>query len=155
MVSSRCEQVVVVEAAQRDPHAPVLAVQRREEIGERMVGGDVGVAERPEDADPHRLVARDDVAEQLDAAAVGPVQIVEHHQDRVLARHPSEQVDDAAEQHEPLRVGITPGRDLDRQPPGQLRDDSGEMTAPIGDMRGEHRLAAHARTSWVSASIHG
>ena len=62
MVSSRWRRSSSSKPAQRDPYAPVLAVQRGEEIGERMIGGDVGIAERPQYPDPHRLVGRDDVA---------------------------------------------------------------------------------------------
>ena len=105
------QEVQIVEAVQGDPVGPAMTVQGREELGDGMIGADLGVTERGEDGGANRLVGRDDVPEELHGGTVRPVQVVEHHQGGDLAAGALEKVDHTPEQDEPFRVAIPHRRD--------------------------------------------
>ena len=76
-----------VEAAQRDALGARGPVQVGERAREGMAAIDVGVAVRDEHEDVRvGIEVADDVAEQVHAAGVGPVRVVEQHDDRLRHR---------------------------------------------------------------------
>ena len=154
MVSSSVQHVVVAEPAQRESDRPALAVERREQLAQRMVDGDVGVAERAEDAERHRPVGEDDVAEQLDRRSIGPVEVVEHEEHRALGGGPFEQVDHALEEHEPLRLGVERRGRLGLDPTSELRHEAEEVP-PRSATCATRTASGACATSCANASIHG
>ena len=85
-----------------------------------------------------RRLPRDDVVEQHEARFVGPLQVVEHQDDRLLLGHRGEQADGRREQEEPLRVGVGGLRRRElRYPAGQCRHDAGELRSVRFDVRAQ------------------
>ena len=77
------QQIAVGQAAQPDALDAAVAVQGRQQFGDRMAGCDVGVAEHSEHADSHRLLEGDDMAQQLHARSIRPMEIIEDDQYRI------------------------------------------------------------------------
>ena len=82
----QCEHVEVAQATQRDPQRAALTMQPRQQLRHRIAGTHVGVAERAQHPDPHRLFRGHNLAQQLNGRPVRPMQIVENHQHRLLLR---------------------------------------------------------------------
>ena len=74
------------------------------------------------------------MAQQLQAALVGPLQVVEDEDQRSVQAHPAEQVDDRREQPVALGVGVDRRRWAETAQP---TPDLGEHRAQLG------RLVAH------------
>ena len=95
------------QAPEGNPFHAALPVELGQQLCHRMIDTDLGVAEGAQHSRSHRRLGGHDVTEQLHRGPVRPVQVVEHHQHRLLAGQAFEQIRDAAEQHEPLAVAIT------------------------------------------------
>ena len=100
------QQIEVGQPAQGDALGATLAVQPGQQIRQGIPGRDIRVAKRPEHADAHGRLGGVQVAQELETRPVGPVQVIEHHEHRMLDRSASEEVGDATEEHEALAVGV-------------------------------------------------
>ena len=98
--------VALVEPVERDPLDEAVAAQVGEQLGQRVRGPHLGVAVGADDQ--QRRVARraGDVAQQVQRAAVGPVQVVEHERERRPRRDLVEQRRDRLEQQVAPQLGV-------------------------------------------------
>ncbi len=98
--------VARAQALEGHPLDQPVAAQVGQQLGERMRRADLRVAERAEDQ--QRGVARcaGDVPEQVERAAVGPVQVVEHERERGAAGDVVQQRRDRLEEQVALQLGI-------------------------------------------------
>ena len=98
----------------------------------------LAIAVGPEHEEPHRLLGRHDVTQQLQARLVGPLQVVEHQHDRLLSRQLDQQADHSREQQEPLRVGIRCSRWREVRNPARQRGHQPDQLRPVrSDVRDE------------------
>ncbi len=99
--------VGVVEAFEREcAHPGRLAVQGAQGLGEGMGDREFGIAVGAENEQPCRGRVGRYVAQQLEARLVGPVQVVEDQDDRVLFARRVEEVDHGAVEEVALGFGI-------------------------------------------------
>ena len=141
------------EAAEAQPLAGAVPAEVGERGGERMGAGELGVAVGADDEQPRGLGAAQDVAEQRQRRLAGPVQVVEHEQDRRLLRPGAQQLGDGVEQGQPLGVGIGPPR---RRLAGSSSASSGTTRASSSTPRtARSRAAPSAGPRARSASTNG
>ena len=97
----------VVESGQPDTRHALLSMQRSQCFEERMRVRQLTIAIGPQHQHAHRLLRRDHMTQQLQACLVRPLQVVEHHDDRLFLRHHHQQPDHCREEQVTLRVGIS------------------------------------------------
>ena len=80
-------------------------------------------SEGPEDQHTHGRIGCGQVAQQEQAALVGPLEVVEHQDERLVLTDGRQQAHHGGEQEEPLRVGVGgPGRwRVGNRPPSAAR----------------------------------
>ncbi len=79
------DHVGVVEPGQLDAANTLLAAQGRQRLQERMRARQLAIPIGPEHEEPHRLIRRHDVTQQLQARLVRPLQVIEHQHDRLVS----------------------------------------------------------------------
>ena len=140
----------LVEAVQRDALGAGGAVQIGERARQGMAPVDIGVAVRHEHEDVRvRIEVADDMSQQVHAARVGPVRVVEQHDDRLRHRAALEHVDDRVEQQQPFGVRIgRGGRRRVRCAASHLGDETGQLTPVVRDVFDDHVVGrrGHDRT---------
>ena len=135
-----------VQAAEVQPGDTALPAEVGQHVGQRMAAVEVGVAVGGQDEHPHRRDRAQEVAQQEQRRLVGPVQVVEHEDDRGVVRAGGQQVGDGLEQAVALGVGLglqrlgqagDPGAELGQQP-GELARQGAQLgPQPVGgDRRG-------------------
>ena len=83
---------------------------------------------------------RGKVAQQQEAALVGPLEVVEHEHDRLVLTHRRKEAHDGGEQEEPLGVCVgSPGRRQVGDAARQGRKDSGQL-GPVSGHVGEELI---------------
>ena len=102
--------LAVGEAPQAEPLDAGLPAKLGQQLGERMVPADVGVAVGPDDEQGHRLAGADQVFEQQQRGLGGPVEVVEQEHDRPPACNWPGHVDDGGEEQIALGLGVGPLR---------------------------------------------
>ena len=111
----------LVEPGEVQPRHPGLAAQVGEQLAERVVAAELGVPVGGDDQQLPRPGRPRDVAQELEGGGGGPLDVVEHEQQRALRRRGDEPSRDGVEQSVTLglrvrtdgrwQVGL-PGRDL-------------------------------------------
>ena len=99
------------QAREREPFEVGGARERRERVRERRRAR-FGVTERADEQHGRLLQRRDGELQQSQRALVGPVQVVEHDDDRLLRREVAQERRDGFEEAEPRGLGV--GRVVDR-----------------------------------------
>ena len=120
-------------------HQPLVAQpgQRRLKALARVLAGPVGA----EDPQPRGLGRARQMAQQQQRRAVGPVQVVEHEQQRAAGRDLAEQPGDGLEQAVAVGLRIA---GLGRPELGQPAAELGDQPRQLGP---ERRLAARSSSS--------
>ena len=118
-------RLAAAEAAQRDPRELRLAGEPRQQVGQLGAAVGVGLADRAEHELARGLEIAQQVREQQRGRGVGPVQVVEHEDDRCLAGGVGEQPRHRRE--EPVAPR------LDRLAQRARGDDAGPGAAQRGD----------------------
>ena len=127
-----------------------------------MAGLDLGVAVRAEQQRAARLRRPDEVLEQLERRAVGPVQVVEHEHQRRLRADLAEQRGDGVEEAQAAAVRVVAARSRPGVV-GRRRAELAEQDPEIGRAHAEplaQRLerraggpaAHHLDSGWYGAS---
>ena len=129
-----------VEAVQRDALGAGRAVQIGKRAGQGMATVDVGVAVRHQHEDVRvRIDVADDMTQQMHTARVGPVRIVEQHDDRLCLGSSLENVDDRVEQQQSFGVGIRRcGRGSGGRAAGKFGHETGELTSVMRNVFDDH-----------------
>ena len=100
------DDAAVVEPGQVDLAHPALPSERYQGGGERVGLREIRAAVRADDEHPIGTVAGHDVAEQLHARLVGPVEVVQHEHERLVFRDLLQHGQHRAKEQVTLRVGI-------------------------------------------------
>ena len=118
----------VVETAEIDPPDSVQPAEGGQGLDQRLGVGQFAVPIGPEHDQPHGYVGGGQVPKQLQAALVGPLEVVENKDHRLVFAHQGEQPDGGGKQEEPfgVRVGGLGGGQV-RNPIGQSRDEAGQL----------------------------
>ena len=131
-----------VEPSERELLQRAFAAQSGEQAGERLVG--LRVAHRGHEQHPLRRGRPHEVADELERGVVGPVQIVEHHEQRRRAGDLGQQRGQRVEEPQAARVGL-PGPQrlaadlgLGRRR-SDLREDDPEIGGAPAEARGHGR----------------
>ena len=132
------------QSGERDPLDALLAIERGERPGQRTLRADIGVAVGRDDQDRRHAELADEVPEELQAAAVGPVQVVEHDHDRPRRRQRGEQGRDRGEQHVLIAL-VRAGRSRDSGAPAKGGNDRA-----ISDNETSSRHARSSAVAWVA-----
>ena len=112
----------VVESAELQTGDARVPLDITERLAEGACVRELVVAEDAHQQHAHRRLPGHDVIEQHEARIVGPLQVVEHQDDRLLLGDGGEQTDGRREQQEPFRVGVGGVRRREsRQPAGKCR----------------------------------
>ena len=123
-----------LEPRQVDAPPPVEATQRAQGLHQLVGRGQFAVPERPHHGQSHGAVVGRQVAQQLHAAVVGPLQVVEDQHHGPVAGQSRQQSHHGGEQLEPLGVRVDgPHRREPRQAAGELGDECGELRAAVVD----------------------
>ena len=128
----------------------MLAIERDEHVGERCERRRRLVAVRREEEDPPEIRVAGQVANQQQRRLVGPVQIVEHEQDRRRGTQLGQEQRDRFEHAEPHRLRVAPARSDDtRNPVAQFRHQRAELgrapAQPVLDRVGGQRVQVGAQ----------
>src|ERR1017187_3975499 len=109
-------------------------------LDQRLGVGQFAVPIGPEHDQPHGYVGGGQVPEQLQTALVGPLEVVEHKDHRLVFANQGEQPDGGGKQEEPfgVRVGGLGGGQV-RNPIGQRRDQAAQLRSVDSHM-GEELL---------------
>ena len=101
------EKIDVTEPTEDNAPGTALAMQGGQDLCKRVLYSYVRIVERSNDPHSHGDLSRHDVAEELEARPVGPVQVIENHDHRVFGRGPRQEIDHASEEHIPFCFGIS------------------------------------------------
>ena len=127
---------------QLDALHPAGPPQRAQRLHQGVGDGQLAVPVRAQHDQAHRPVGGDQVAQELQAALVGPLQVVQDEDDRPLLGDPGHEVDHGGEQLVALGVRVHgPGGGNAREPSGQGRQQGGQLGALVV----HHGLAARRR----------
>ena len=126
-----------------------VAAQRGDQLRQRVVVVDLGVAVGAEEHRAPRLRRPDQVAQQLQRRAVGPLQVVEHEQQRRAGGDLRQQRGERVEQ--PLALDARLG--LDRRAP-RRRAELGQQRREVGGARAEPLGGAGQRGAARPAAQH-
>ncbi len=96
----------LVQSAELQAGDTLLAPDRPQRLAEAGGLGKLAVAEGSEHQHPHGRLRRSHLAEQGQAPAVGPLEIVEDENDGLLPRELGQQPDGCGKQEVALRVGV-------------------------------------------------
>jgi hypothetical protein len=88
----------LVESSEHEAVVAALATKVGQEVDERVVPGDLDVAERADDQQVPELLVAEQVAEEKQSRLVGPVQVVQHEQERPFPACAGQQGDDRLEE---------------------------------------------------------
>ena len=125
-----------VEAAQRDPRERPVALEVGEDLGQRVVLVELGVAVGAEQQRGAEARRAHEVAAEQQRGAVGPVQVVDDRQHRAAAGQALDERDDRGVEVAQLALGVArTGRGEPRHAPAQLRQQAGELR-PFGAQQG-------------------
>ena len=89
---------MVCQPAERDSLRPAASEQPREKSGEGSSRIELGVPVRPDDHHPAAVDAFGEIAQQQHGGFIGPLQVVEDDQERLVALHPGQEAVDGLEQ---------------------------------------------------------
>ena len=137
------------EAVERHLGEHAVAPQRRDQLRQRVAVVDLGVAVGAEEHRAPRLRRPHQVAHQLQRRAVGPLQVVEHEQQRGAGGDLGQQRGQGVEQ--PL--ALDPGLGLDRGPP-RGRSELRQQRREVGRARAEPLRRAGQRGAARPAAQH-
>ena len=134
-----------------------LAAHVGDQLEQRVAGLELGVAVGAEQEDAARLRRADEVPQQLQRRAVGPVEVVEHEHERRLRARLAEQRGDRVEEAGPAGVGVARRRRRAAGPSSPNRIASSAARTPSRSRSGSSDAPDdHPRTisttGWYGAS---
>ncbi len=125
--------LALAQAPERDVLGDAVVAEVGDDSSQRMVADHLARAIRAEHAERRRIDLAGEVAEQCQRGAIGPVEVVQHEEQRCALGDAAEQGVDRLEHEVALGVGLGPDR----------LGEVGEPHADVGDQAGEERAAAH------------
>ena len=136
------DHLVVVEALQGDAADPGLPAQRPEGLGQRVGRGQLGVSVGADDEQPQGVGLLHQVAQQLQAGRVGPLQVVEHEHHGTLLAGRGQDAEHRGVQQVALGLGVGPlaRRGQSLHPGAQGPAEPGQLGPVGGHVGGEHLL---------------
>jgi hypothetical protein len=152
----------LVEPGEVQPRHAGLAAQVGEQLAERVVAGQLVVPVGGDDQQLPRPGRPGDVAEQLEGGGGGPLEVVEHEQQRALGRRGDEPLGDGVEQAVALGLRVRAdgwrqagqaGRDLRHEPDELAR--AGAQPAGPAPQRLDERLVRHDQVLVAAPDQHG
>ena len=108
------EHILGVKAGELDSLHALLAVKVGQQRRQRMIAREIGVTVGPHHHHRHRGARRDDVAQQRQRRRIGPVQVIEDQQQRLLLARSFQQARDSGVEQVALclRVALARGGQL-------------------------------------------
>ena len=126
-----CHDSRVVQPGEFDTRHAVLSAERSQGFEERMRARQLTIPIGPQHQHAHRLLGRDHVTQQLQARLVGPLQVIQYEDDRLMLRRHGQQSNDRGEEQVTLGVSIGRLRRPEPRQPARQRRDQPDQFRPV------------------------